>query len=145
MVTSYLLDTNALSEPLKARRDLAFMAWLQARKDEQLFVSCLSLGELQKGISLLEPSARRSRFEKYLWQTRQGFAGRILGLDSEATLLWGELTALAQASGKTAPSIDSLLAAQAIHHGLCFLTRNTKDFSQFAAQGLELHNPWSDE
>jgi predicted nucleic acid-binding protein len=143
MVASYLLDTKALSEPLQARRDPAFMAWLRTTHDEQLFVSCLSLGELQKGISLLQQSARRSRIEEYLQQTQQGFAGRVLGLDSEATLLWGRLAALAQASGKTAPILESLLAAQAIHHGLCFATRNTKDFSQFAGQGLELYNPWS--
>ena len=138
---NYLLDTVAISEAVKSSKDIGYMSWLTTTNDEQLYVSCLTLGEIQKGISLVVDSKSRQKFEDYLSGLYEAFANRILEFDVYDAILWGRLTAKAQRSGKTPSVIDSLLVAQCLHNQMVLVTRNVKDFEQFT--DLEILNPWS--
>ena len=140
-MTRYLLDTNAISETAKANPDKGYKVWLLGTENEQLFTSCLSLGELEKGINLLAHGANRQELERWRIKTVEDFEDRIVGIDQDTALLWGQLMARGQRSGKTPPQIDALIAAQCIQHQLTLITRNTKDFDQFA--GLQLFSPWT--
>jgi predicted nucleic acid-binding protein len=138
----YLFDTNALSEAPKAVPNQGFMDWFLATDESTLFTSCLALGEIQKGISLVASSGKRQQLDKWLTKTSTAFEGRIVGIDEPVSLLWGKLSAAGQKVGAVSPIIDTLIAAQCIHYNLILVTRNTKDFTQFT--GLEVLCPWSD-
>jgi toxin FitB len=138
-VSGFLIDTNVISELIKATPAPKVAAWVDAA-DEQLFhLSVLTLGEVRRGIVLLPQSKRRTRLEAWLsGDLRVRFAGRILAIDQEIADRWGHLSG---ARGTTVPVIDGLLAATAIHHNLTLVTRNTRDM---ARTGVALFNPWSD-
>ena len=139
--TRYLLDTNAISEAAKSRTNSGYMKWLSSTADENMYISCLTLGEIQKGIAIAKPEQTRRLPPNYLEGLHEAFAGRILALDEDQCLLWGKLVGAAVKTGKTPQAIDSLLAAQAIHYKLTLVTRNTKDFDQF--DDLAILSPWT--
>jgi predicted nucleic acid-binding protein len=139
---SYLLDTCVLSEARKPNADARVIDWLERIDESRLFLSAVTLGEIQKGISKLEESQRRRALQIWLEQDlSQRFTGRILPMDAETALEWGRLQGQAARAGRTLPVIDSLIAATAIRHGLILATRNTADFEGVP---MKLLNPWLD-
>ncbi|HEV2403341.1 MAG TPA: type II toxin-antitoxin system VapC family toxin [Candidatus Saccharimonadales bacterium] len=140
-MTSYLLDTNAISEAPKKSPDIGFMEWFINTNEANLFTSCLVLGEIKKGINLNNDAARRATFSKWLDEVIDEFADRIVEVNNTVASLWGELMASGQLAGKTPPIIDALLAAQCLTHKLTLVTRNVRDFEQFT--GLQVFCPWS--
>jgi len=102
-----------------------------------------SLGELQKGITKLPFSARKTFLETFLQSDiLEGFKGRILDVDSNVALEWGNLVVISEQTGRRMPYVDSLLAATALFHRLTLVTRNTRDME---ASGVTLLNPWETE
>ena len=104
-------------------------------------MSVITVGEIAKGIELLDEGPRRERFTAFLDRLEQGFARRVLGIDSETARIWGEITARAQRRGRVVSATDGLIAATAIQHGLQVMTRNVSDFEE---TGAEIINPWED-
>ena len=137
----YLLDTVAISEAVKSSKNSGYMNWLTSTDNESMYVSCLTLGEIQKGISLTNDPRLHKKLEDYLSGLYEAFEGRVLDLTLYDTDLWGKLTAKAQKSGHISPVIDSLLASQSIRNHMILVTRNVKDFEQFTELGIL--NPWS--
>lgn len=134
---SYLLDTNVISESIRRSPDKAVIAWLQQVPGEAIYVSVLTLGEIRKGIEGLQDHPRREKLRVWLeHDLSEWFAGRVLPVNMSVADRWGRLLASA---GRPLPSIDSLLAATALHHELRLVTRNTRDFD---VPGLELIDPW---
>jgi len=85
---SWLLDTCAVSEPLRKHPDDGFTQWNESKDADDLFISSITVGELEKGIWLLPSSTKRKRLEKWFREELVPFfSGRILG--------FGELEALA--------------------------------------------------
>jgi toxin FitB len=141
-MTNYLLDTNALSEAPKKAPNSGFMGWFMATDELRLFTSCLVLGEIRKGIALSGDSDKRQNFDKWLDEIIDRFDGRIVGLDKDIALLWGDLIAVGQQHGRIPPVIDALIAAQCIHSRMTLVTRNIRDFEQFS--DLLILCPWTD-
>ncbi len=137
----YLLDTNALSEPLKPLPDAGYMTWVQSIPENQLATSCMVIGELYKGLFLLGEARRKDKISSFIDDIQAVMQSSTLSLDTETAVLWGKLFATAQLSGKNPSVIDSLLAAQAIQHNLTLVTRNAKDFKEF--DDLKIFCPWS--
>ena len=136
---SYLLDTNVISEVVQRKPDRKVISWLSQLPDEALFISVLTLGEIRSGIERLSDGKRREKLRLWLEHDLvDWFGGRMLVVDRPVVDRWGRLLA---GAGRPLPTIDSLLAATALHHELRLVTRNTKDF---AIPGLELINPWED-
>lgn len=140
-MTNYLLDTNALSEAPKANPNVGFIHWLTVIDELSLFTSCLVLGEVKKGISLVTDTGKLKHLTKWLDTTIEDFDGRIIDIDKDVCLLGGDLLAIGQQSGKTPPVIDALIAAQCLQYHLVLVTRNIKTFEQFT--DLEVLCPWS--
>ncbi len=140
-MNGYLIDTNTFSEGIKKRPNKGVIAWLEAIDQQQLFTSCLVVGELYRGVELAKNHDHRAKLETFAENIVESFAQRILLLDVEACQIWAKLFVDAQKIGKTPPSIDSLLAAQAIQHNLTLVTRNLKDFEQFSS--LKILSPWT--
>ena len=134
---SYLLDTNVVSELVRPKPDPDVLAWFDRTPDNVLHLSVLSLGEIRKGVENLDASPRREKLRVWLEQElTDWFGDRLLPVDRGVADRWGIMLSLA---GRPAPTIDSLLAATALHHNLRMVTRNVDDF-RFA--GLEVVNPW---
>jgi toxin FitB len=139
---NYLLDTCAVSEFTKPQPDAGLLEWLRATAETNLYLSALTLGAVQQGISRLAVSARRQRLQSWLDDDLQSrFAGRVLPADAAVCLLWGDLRSRAAQSGHTLPVLDSLIAATASAHRLLLVTRNEADFA--AVPGLQVVNPWA--
>lgn len=135
---SYLLDTNIVSETIRRNPNKAVISWLDQIPGEALFVSVLTLGEIRKGIESLIDRKRREKLRLWLDHELAGwFEGRVLQIDLAVADRWGRLLA---EIGRPVPTVDSLLAATALHHDLRLVTRNAKDFHY---PGLEVINPWS--
>lgn len=133
----WLLDTNVLSETVRPQPDAAVMAWLDSLQAEQLYISVLTLGELQKGVRLLADGKRGKTLSAWLDTTLPAwFEDRVLVIDAPVAERWAELLAHER---RPLPAIDSLLAATALRHGLGLATRNVKDFG---FEGLVVHSPW---
>lgn len=138
---SWLLDTCALSEYVKKSPAPQVIAWLDEQDEASLFLSVVSLGEIEKGILKLragDPS-RSQKLTTWLGSVEQRFAGRILPLDAAALHAWARLAAAADTAGRPLPVMDGLIMASAQCHGLTVVTRNTRDFEPFAP----VFNPWA--
>jgi toxin FitB len=134
---SYLLDTNIVSETIKTNLNKSVIAWLDQLPGEALFVSVLTLGEIRKGIEALSDKRRREKLRLWLeHELPAWFEGRVLPVDLAVADRWGRLLAEA---GRPLPTIDSLLAATALHYELRLVTRNARDFNY---PGLEVINPF---
>ncbi len=138
---SWLLDTCVLSEYARKAPASHVIAWLDEQEEESLFISVISLGEIEKGIlKLAATDPRRSqKFTSWLAKVEQRFAGRILLLDGAAFHVWARIAASAELAGQPLPVMDALLMAIAECHGLTIVTRNEKDF----APSSQVFNPWS--
>jgi toxin FitB len=136
----FLLDTCLISELVKKEPNAAVLNWLDERDEQTLFLTVLTLGELQKGISKLSTGVRKDDLQAWVEHDLiERFEGRILALDLETALLWGKLQGEAELEGEKLPVMDSLIAATAIAHGLAVVTRNVRDIERCQAR---VFNPW---
>ena len=135
----YLLDTCALSEFTKPKPSGSVDAWFAQLPEGSDFVSVLTLGELEKGITKLATSRRRASLEKWFAGLRDRLGDRVLPVDEPVALEWGRITARGELAGSPIPSIDALIGATAIVHGLAVVTRNTSDI---ARTGAPIVDPW---
>lgn len=137
---NYLLDTNVLSELRRKPADANVVAWLGERQETSLFVSVIAFGEIRKGIAKLKDAERRAKLTTWLDnELSERFSGRLLAVDGEIALIWGELLSEAERNGEPLPVVDTLLAATALKHGLTLVTRNVQDFGRYP---LTVLNPW---
>jgi predicted nucleic acid-binding protein len=136
-----LLDTCVLSELNKPEPLPALSSAMELLQDKHIFLSVITIGEIQKGIDLLADGKRKTDLKKWFMGLEQNYDDRILHITTETTKLWGELTAKAQKKGLVLAIADGLIASTAIQHGLKLITRNVKDFEM---TGVQLFNPWDD-
>ncbi len=136
----YLLDTNVISELVAKQPNAQVVAWIDALDPESIYLSVITIGELRKGIEKLPDSKRKTKLRDWLNDDLlRRFGGRILTLDVEVMLTWGELTGRLERSGRSLPAMDSLVAALSLHYNCTLVTRNEKDFKE---TGVTIINPW---
>lgn len=134
---SYLLDTNVISELVRPKPARIVLDWFGNIPSEALHISVLTLGEIRKGVEQMSDGVRREKLRLWLEHDLVDWFGtRVLPVDMPVADRWGWLLA---SVGRPVPSIDSLLAATALHHELRLVTRNQKDFDY---PGLQVVNPW---
>ena len=140
-MSGFLLDTNVISELVKAKPEARVTKWIESADETLLYLSVLTLGEIRKGIASLPHSARRAALEAWLdHDLALRFSDRILSIDQEVADRWGQIAGSAAARKSPLPVIDGLFAATAQQHNLILVTRNTRDI---AATGVPAFNPWS--
>lgn len=139
---TYLLDTTVVSEAIKPQPADRVAAWLAAQSSSDVYLSVLTVGEIEQGIVRSPHPRRTERLAHWLEDDLQThFRGRILPIDSAVMKTWGRITRDAPLRGQPVGYVDSLLAATAITHGLTLVTRNTKDVAALPVPTL---NPWDD-
>ena len=137
---SWLLDTCAISEYAKRTPNQNVIAWLDEQDETSLYISVITLGEIEKGILKLRATDtnRSQKLTAWLGLVEQRFTGRILPLDAAALHIWAQLSAMAELEGKPLPVMDGLIMATAQCHGLTVVTRNVQDFAHYP----QVLNPW---
>jgi toxin FitB len=133
----YLVDANILSEPTKLSPDSRVVEWLR-RKEREIAVDPIILGEVRFGILLLPKGRRRARLERWFDEGVQRV--ECLPWEMQTGLRWAELLARLRGSGRAMPIKDSLIAATALVHGLVVATQNRTDFEK---AGVKVVDPFA--
>ena len=139
---NYLIDTCVISELVKTKPDLRVAQWIRSQDEESLFLSVITIGEIQKGISKL-PDGRKKKQQLQNWlnnELQERFKDRILEITIEIARVWGQVLGACEKKGVTLPAIDSLIASQGIFHKMTIVTRNVSDMKP---SGVQLFNPWA--
>ncbi len=137
---NYLLDTCVISELIKPKPSPKVIKWLRSCQEESLFLSSLTIGEIQKGISKLPDSRKRKKLQIWLdSELTQRFDKRLIGIDFKVAQKWGEIQASSEIAGVKMPVIDSLIASIGLLYDMTVVTRNTGDMQN---SGVRLFNPW---
>lgn len=136
MSGAYLLDTNVVSELRKQRPHGGVVAWLESIDDAQLYLSAVTIGELQAGIELTREQDPEEANELEAWLELLAGAYNVLPMDAATFRSWARLM---HRKSDTLYE-DAMIAATAKVHGLTVATRNVSDFN---ALGLEVFNPFS--
>ena len=132
----YILDTNVVSAVRRPDRAPRVEAWLRGKAEQDLFLSTITLGEIERGIRQQEtrdPAFARD-LRGWLDRTVMLFSDRLLAFGAEEARIWGCLSAEIGHSGA-----DLMIAATALHHGAVVVTGNAGDF---APTGAAIENPF---
>lgn len=135
----FLLDTVVISGLRRRDRDPGVVAWLTAQPSDSLFLSVISVGEIERGIALKRPADAHfaSQMQGWLEGLLVLYGQRILPVDAAVARRWGQLSA-----GIGHHGADLMIAATALEHGLKVVTRNMRHFN---LTGVEVVNPFSTE
>jgi toxin FitB len=134
-VTKYLLDTNVVSELRKPKPHGAVIAWIGGLRDDQLYISAVTIGELQRGIERTRRQDTQKALEINNWVDQLEMSNNVLAMDSLCFREWARLM-----EGKADHLLeDAMIAATARVHALTVATRNENDFALLA---VELINPF---
>ncbi len=138
---SFLLDTPVVSELVRKSPSAPVLEWIAGQDEASLYLSVLTIGEIEKGIARLPASARRNRLLSWVRRDLvERFGGRLLPIDARTAARWGAITGESEKRGRPLPVIDCLIAATALMHGLTVATRNVGDFERCGAACI---NPWN--
>lgn len=135
----YLIDTCVLSEYKKPVPEMKVLDWLAAQPDETMYVSVLTFGELEKGISRMPDSTKKHNLKVFLGELQRQYGSNLLDVDLLVMRRWAAMIAALESKGRPMPVIDSLIAATALEHNLTIVTRNEADF---ADTGTSVLNIW---
>ena len=133
----FLIDTMVLSELRRRERDPGVVSWIASQRQEDCFLSVVSIGEIERGISkrrVADPAFAR-QLADWLDALLRLHGQRLLPVDLAIARRWGQLSAALGHQGA-----DLLIAATAQEHGLTVVTRNLRHFSP---TGVATLNPWS--
>ena len=132
----YLLDTNVVSELRKQRPHGGVVAWLDSMDDAQLYLSAVTVGEIQAGIELTREQDPEKANEIEAWLELLAGVYNVLPMDAATFRAWARLM---HRKSNTLYE-DAMIAATAQVHGLTVVTRNVADFQ---ALGFEVFNPFA--
>jgi predicted nucleic acid-binding protein len=120
----FLLDTNVVSETRKPKPHGGVMAWLDAQESNVLFISAMTIGELQRGVEVTREQDENKAAEIEAWLEQIVASGQMLALDAAVCREWARLM---HGQSDTLAD-DAFIAATARVHGLTVVTRNERDF-----------------
>jgi len=135
----YLLDTNIISNITKASPSESLLAWMAEQKDDDLYISSLTVAEIRRGVLEKPAGKRRDRLDAWFGGPEGPqalFAGRVLPFDEAAALIWARLMAGGKAKGQPRSALDTIIAAVAEANRCVVVTDNEKDFAD-----IETINP----
>ncbi|MDP3895155.1 MAG: type II toxin-antitoxin system VapC family toxin [Mesorhizobium sp.] len=132
------LDTNVVSEDLRAEPSVAVLDWLE-RFDVELALSTVVVAEIAFGIAKIRPEPRARRLSLGLDEWLHRFRGRVFPLTEEAAFAYGDIMGNASRQGRAMSVPDGMIAAVArVNHGKLA----TRNISHFERCGLDLIDPW---
>ena len=137
-----LLDTNVLSELMRAEPSPEVLDWFARQQGASFFVCAITRAEILLGIALLPAGKRRDKLAETAEQMfAEDFAGRCLPFDDACATEYAVCVAARTHQGRAISTEDAQIASVAVVHGLSLATRNDKDFK--GIHGLTVLNPWA--
>lgn len=136
-----LLDTNVLSELMRAVVSQRVVSWLDQQVAANLFICAVTRAEIELGLCLLPDGRKKNQLIQAAHGMFNEFAGRCLPFEEASAIQYAQLVADRQKSGRPISVEDAQISAIALSHGLRLATRNTRDFKFI--EGLKLINPWN--
>jgi predicted nucleic acid-binding protein len=141
-VAGILLDTNVLSELMRAETSPEVLDWFARQQGASFFICAITRAEILLGIALLPAGKRRDKLAAAAEQMfAEDFAGRCLPFDDASATEYAICVAARTRQGHPISTEDAQIASVAIVHGLSLATRNDKDFK--GIHGLTVLNPWA--
>ena len=134
-----VLDTNIVSEMMKAAPNAKVHAWLNAQAAETLYLSSISIAELLFGVATLPNGKRREALSQTIERLVMLFENRILSFDDQAARCYAHLAATARHNGRGFPTPDGYIAAIAVARDFLVASR---DVAPYLAAGLDVLNPF---
>ncbi len=133
----YILDTNVISAVRRPDRAPRVEAWLRGKAEQDLFLSVITLGEIERGIRQQDSRDPDFAHDLRAWldRTMLLFSDRLLAFGPEDARIWGRLSSEIGHTGA-----DLMIAATALHHGAIVVTGNVSDFSP---TGVSIENPFA--
>jgi predicted nucleic acid-binding protein len=129
----YLIDTNVVSELRKPRPHPLVVAWLRGVSDRDLFLSAVTVGELQAGVEITRRQDKAKADEIEAWVDQIAGAWNVLPMDAKVFRYWARLM-----HGRSDDLIeDAMIAATAHVHDLVVVTRNVRDFASLGVPTLD--------
>ena len=135
-----ILDTNVVSELLRATPEPNVEAWLAVQDGSDVYLSAVSEAELRRGVAVMPAGRRRDALAEMLdGVLTEDFRARILPFDSRAAIAYAAIAADRHAAGRPISQFDAQIAAIARASGAAVATRNVRDFE---GCGIEVIDPW---
>lgn len=135
-----LLDTNVVSELMRAEPDTAVLCWVDGQPPHECWLASIVAFELGYGIARLPDGERKQRLSRTLGaMLEEDFAGRVLAFDLEASVVCARLCARREGEGRPLVLAEAQIASLCVVHDAVLATRNTADFEGL---GIRLINPW---
>ena len=135
-----LLDTNVISELMKANPDPVVKEWVDDQPELGLFISAITRAEIELGIALLPAGQRKQSIAAASQLMFEQFADRCLAFGERAAIEYGQLVAIRKIAGRPISVEDAQIASIALAHGLRLATCNLRDFEEIPR--LQTINPW---
>jgi predicted nucleic acid-binding protein len=141
-LTSWLLDTNILSELRRSKPERKVIAFVAAQPLDRLFISSVTLAEIRFGIELVPDASVRGELNDWLaHKIRPMFEQRVLPVTEDIVFKWRLLVEEGRKAGHTYSQPDLIIAATGLHHGLTIVSRDIVDYEKTR---VPLFNPWMD-
>lgn len=134
-----VLDTNVVSELMRAVPDAAVVAWVRGQVPADIHTTAITVAEIRYGLARLPEGRRRSALVSAADDVLDAFAARVLPFDTAAAHHYGDLVAEREAAGTPIAVLDAQIAAVCRSRGAVVATRNTSDF---AGAGIRVVDPW---
>lgn len=136
-----VVDTNVVSELMKASPDHSVVSWMNDQESSTLFLTTVTVGEIGYGLRVMPQGRRRLQLEQGFERIlAEAFVGRILAFDEEAARHYAEVMGRRQEIGRQLSVLDGQIASISRAKGFAVATRNVKDFVEC---GVEIINPFA--
>ncbi|MGM0624078.1 MAG: type II toxin-antitoxin system VapC family toxin [Campylobacterota bacterium] len=136
----YLLDTNIISELISKKPNEKVLNFVNNLNPDDVYLSAVTIGEIQAGIQSVQSKTRKKSLEEWLHEDLfKKFENRIVSIDVNTMLTWGNTNHSLKKLGKPLPIMDSIIGATCISKNFILITRNEKDFQNL---DIEIINPF---
>ncbi len=135
-----VLDTNVISELMRARPDPRVLAWVDEQPAVEVYLTAVTAAELRYGVARLATGRRKAELAERIQRTlEEEFSGRILPFDDDAATHYGDVVVDRERQGAVTSMADAEIAAICRSHSANLATRNTRDFTH---TGIVVIDPW---
>jgi predicted nucleic acid-binding protein len=136
-----VLDTNVVSELMRAEPALAVLTWLQQNSGDGMYTTTVTVAEIRYGIARLPEGQRRESLHQAASEIFAAFPRQVLPFDLAAANAYADVVTVRESLGNPIDGFDAQIAAICRSHAATLATRNTKDFTN---TGVSVVDPWQE-